>query len=36
MFRLALKMLYGDVAKFIMLIGGLTVCSLRRCPHLGL
>ena len=24
MLRLALKMLYGDVAKFLMLVGGLT------------
>jgi putative ABC transport system permease protein len=35
MFRLALKMLYGDVAKFLMLIGGLTVCSLLMTQQLG-
>lgn len=35
MFRLALKMLYGDVAKFIMLIGGLTVCSLLMTQQSG-
>lgn len=35
MFRLALKMLYGDVAKFIMLIGGLTVCALLMTQQLG-
>ena len=35
MYRLALKMLYGDVAKFIMLIGGLTVCSLLMTQQLG-
>ncbi len=35
MFRLALKMLYGDVAKFIMLIGGLTVCSLLMTQQAG-
>lgn len=28
MLRLALKMLYGDVAKFVMLLGGLTFCAL--------
>jgi len=28
MFRLALKMLYGDRAKFVMLLGGLTFCAL--------
>lgn len=28
MLRLALKMLYGDRAKFIMLLGGLTFCAL--------
>jgi putative ABC transport system permease protein len=35
MYRLALKMLYGDVAKFIMLIGGLTVCSLLMTQQSG-
>ena len=35
MFRLALKMLYGDLAKFIMLIGGLTVCSLLMTQQSG-
>src|SRR5215204_7113750 len=35
MFRLALKMLYGDVAKFIMLIGGLTVCALLMTQQSG-
>lgn len=35
MFRLALKMLYGDVAKFIMLIGGLTVCALLMTQQTG-
>jgi putative ABC transport system permease protein len=35
MYRLALKMLYGDLAKFIMLIGGLTVCSLLMTQQLG-
>lgn len=35
MFRLALKMLYGDVAKFLMLIGGLTFCSLLMAQQCG-
>lgn len=35
MFRLALKMLYGDMAKFIMLVGGLTVCSLLMTQQIG-
>ena len=35
MFRLALKMLYGDVAKFIMLVGGLTVCALLMTQQSG-
>lgn len=35
MFRLALKMLYGDLAKFIMLIGGLTVCALLMTQQSG-
>ncbi len=35
MLRLALKMLYGDVAKFIMLVGGLTFCSLLMTQQIG-
>ncbi len=35
MFRLALKMLYGDVAKFLMLIGGLTFCALLMAQQSG-
>ncbi len=35
MLRLALKMLYGDVAKFVMLLGGLTFCSLLMMQQSG-
>ena len=35
MFRLALKMLYGDVAKFVMLLGGLTFCALLMTQQSG-
>src|SRR3954469_9463058 len=35
MFRLALKMLYGDLAKFLMLIGGLTFCALLMAQQTG-
>jgi len=35
MLRLALKMLYGDVAKFVMLLGGLTFCSLLMTQQSG-
>ncbi len=35
MLRLALKMLYGDIAKFIMLVGGLTFCSLLMTQQIG-
>lgn len=35
MFRLALKMLYGDVAKFLMLVGGLTFCALLMAQQSG-
>lgn len=35
MFRLALKMLYGDVAKFLMLVGGLTFCALLMAQQTG-
>ena len=35
MLRLALKMLYGDVAKFVMLLGGLTFCALLMTQQSG-
>ncbi len=35
MLRLALKMLYGDRAKFVMLVGGLTFCSLLMTQQIG-
>jgi len=35
MFRLALKMLYGDLAKFLMLVGGLTFCALLMAQQTG-
>lgn len=35
MFRLALKMLYGDRAKFVMLVGGLTFCALLMTQQIG-
>ncbi len=35
MLRLALKMLYGDVAKFLMLVGGLTFCALLMTQQSG-
>jgi len=35
MHRLALKMLYGDVAKFAMLLGGLTFCALLMTQQSG-
>jgi putative ABC transport system permease protein len=35
MFRLALKMLYGDRAKYVMLVGGLTFCSLLMTQQIG-
>jgi putative ABC transport system permease protein len=35
MLRLALKMLYGDVATFVMLLGGLTFCALLMTQQSG-
>jgi putative ABC transport system permease protein len=35
MLRLALKMLYGDRAKYVMLVGGLTFCALLMTQQIG-